>query len=263
MKSIRKYGSKPYRIALLHGGPGAAGELKPVAENLAHEFGVLELLQSERSVSTQLLELHKQLSRQADLPVSLIGHSWGAWLAFLFAANYPDLVRQLILIGSGAFDEKYNKNLIDIRLSRLSQANREEAEYLLCKIHSGNTDNQTLRDFGRLMNLADSFDYEGNSQEQIELDMEIYQSVWPEASKLRATKKLLHRAANISCPVVAIHGSYDPHPIDGVEQPLAALLPDFKMIRLNKCGHTPWFEKQASVQFFEILREELRKIDYL
>jgi hypothetical protein len=44
MKNPRLYGRPPYRIAVLHGGPGAAGEMKPVAEALSADFGFLEPL---------------------------------------------------------------------------------------------------------------------------------------------------------------------------------------------------------------------------
>jgi pimeloyl-ACP methyl ester carboxylesterase len=48
---------------------------------------------------------------------------------------------------------------------------------------------------------------------------------------------------NIECPVVAIHGDYDPHPADGVRIPLSNVLKDFRFILLGKCGHVPWFER--------------------
>jgi hypothetical protein len=32
LNTIRKYGRGPFRVGLLHGGPGAAGEMKPVAD---------------------------------------------------------------------------------------------------------------------------------------------------------------------------------------------------------------------------------------
>jgi hypothetical protein len=32
LNTIRKYGREPFRVGLLHGGPGAAGEMKPVAD---------------------------------------------------------------------------------------------------------------------------------------------------------------------------------------------------------------------------------------
>jgi pimeloyl-ACP methyl ester carboxylesterase len=257
LETIRKYGQQPFRIGLLHGGPGASGEMKPIAENLSINFGILEFLQTEKSVNGQIDELHKQLTLYADLPAILIGYSWGAWLGFLFASRYPNLLKKLILISSGAFESKYNKDLMNIRLNRLNQQDRKEAERLISIINSDNSDNETLRSFGILMSIADSFDYLPLSNDSVDLNLTIYQSVWTEASRLRDTYELINCADKIECPVVAIHGDYDPHPIDGVEKPLSNKLNDFKMIRIEKCGHTPWRERYAKDTFFDILRKEL------
>jgi pimeloyl-ACP methyl ester carboxylesterase len=74
---------------------------------------------------------------------------------------------------------------------------------------------------------------------------------------LRETNELINCANLITIPVVAIHGDYDSHPIDGVEKPLSENLSDFKMITINDCGHTPWRERYAKDAFFKILRKEL------
>jgi len=58
-------------------------------------------------------------------------------------------------------------------------------------------------------------------------------------------------------PVIAIHGDFDPHPAEGVEKPLAAVLNDFRFILLKDCGHTPWIERQARDVFYEALEREL------
>ncbi len=257
VKSIKKYGKQPFRLALLHGGPGASGEMQPVAEELANDFGVLELLQTEKSITGQIEELRRQLTESADVPVILVGHSWGVWLGFLFACRYPKFVSKLILIGAGAFESKYNQDLMDIRLSRLSAQDRKEAERLISEIESGSCNNEVMKAFGHLMTMADSYDYDENVQDTVVLDMEVYQSVWAEASKLRDSNELVRCADGIRCPVVAIHGEYDSHPADGVEKPLSERLSDFKMIRLEKCGHVPWKESQSQYKFFQILKEEI------
>jgi pimeloyl-ACP methyl ester carboxylesterase len=260
LETIKKYGKQPFSIALLHGGPGACGEMKPVAENLSCDFGILEFLQTEKSVNGQIEELHKQLTSSADLPVILIGYSWGAWLGFLFASRYPVLLKKLILISSGAFESKYNNDLISIRLNRLSQQDRKEAARLISIINSDNSDDDTLKRFGKLMSIADSCDYISADNDNVNLDLAIYKSVWEEASRLRETNELINCAEKIKCPVVAIHGDYDSHPIDGVEKPLSAKLSNFKMIRIKKCGHTPWKERYIKDEFFNILRKELYSI---
>ena len=185
LRTIKKYGDKPYLIGLLHGGPGASGELKTVAEELSADFGVLELLQSEKSVNGQIEELHRQLISISDLPVVLIGHSWGAWLGFLFASRHQNLINKLILIGAGSFENKYNTDLMTVRLGRLNQTDKNEAQRLIQKIKACDTGSDTLRRFGELMTIADSYDYQPIENEMIDFDINIFQSVWQEASKLR------------------------------------------------------------------------------
>src|SRR5438128_234023 len=116
----RAHGQPPYRVVVVHGGPGAAGDLFAVARHLATGRGVLEPMQTAASVAGQVSELTTHIERQTDPPVILIGHSWGAWLAALVAAEHPDLVRKLILVGSGAFEEKYVPMLRARRMERHS-----------------------------------------------------------------------------------------------------------------------------------------------
>jgi pimeloyl-ACP methyl ester carboxylesterase len=56
---------------------------------------------------------------------------------------------------------------------------------------------------------------------------------------------------------VAIHGDYDPHPAEGVREPLSKVLKDFRFILLEHCGHLPWIEREAREGFFELVRGEL------
>jgi pimeloyl-ACP methyl ester carboxylesterase len=257
METTRKYGNPPYQACLLHGGPGAAGEMKPVAMAMANDFGVLELIQTKKSLNNQIQELYQQVVSAAQLPVILVGYSWGAWLAFIFASQHPELVKKLVLISSGSFENKYNKDLMKKRLERMNEQDSKVALKLISLIESDNTSNDTLRRFGELMTIVDSYDYCPVENEMVKYDMATYQAVWAEASKFRDSGELMACAERIECPVVAIHGDYDPHPVEGVEKPLTRTLIEFKMIRLEKCGHTPWKERIAKETFFKILKEEI------
>ena len=77
------------------------------------------------------------------------------------------------------------------------------------------------------------------------------------AEELRKNGKLLKYLTEIKCPVVAIHGDYDPHPAKGVEIPLSGTIKDLHFHLLKHCGHHPWFEKEAKDNFFNILKQEL------
>ena len=131
MINLRKYGTKPFNVAVIHGGPGTPGEMAPVARELSSVRGVLEPLQTATTVEGQVQELKAVLEKNGDLPVTLIGFSWGAMLSSIFTAHYPSFVTKLILIGSGVYEEKYATDLMKTRLSRLSEEERGRALYLM------------------------------------------------------------------------------------------------------------------------------------
>ena len=93
--------------------------------------------------------------------------------------------------------------------------------------------------------------------DEIGIQIDIFQSLWNEAVRLRRSGKLLRFGEYIKCPVVAIHGDYDSHPAEGVENPLSSILKNFRFILLENCGHKPWIELEAKDKFYTILREEL------
>ena len=259
MKNLRKYGTAPYRVAVIHGGPGVAGQMSVVAQELSTDRGVLEPQQTELSLSGQVEELKSVLEKNGEVPVVLIGFSWGAWLCFITAARFPELVEKLILISSGPFRELDARNILETRLKRLNPEERAEVYGLMEKLldPSAVEKDQILARIGCLFSKADAFDPIKSEPESLDVRFEIYRSVWPEAAEMRRSEKLLGLGSRIQCPVVAIHGDHDPHPAEGVEIPLSDTLRDFRFIKITKCGHMPWIERQAREKFFKILKKEL------
>ena len=74
---------------------------------------------------------------------------------------------------------------------------------------------------------------------------------------MRQTGELLQLRKKILCPVVAMHGDWDPHPSEGVSEPLQATLKSFQFIVLEDCGHKPWIERGAKDKFYSILKDVL------
>ncbi|MBS4016084.1 MAG: alpha/beta hydrolase [Candidatus Latescibacteria bacterium] len=269
MKNLRKYGEPPYSVVAVHGGPGARGELAPVAKKIALKYGVLEALQDANTISGQVQELLRVVKKHATKPVILIGHSWGAWLSYIFTARYPSFVKKLVLVSSGPFEEKYVRRIMQARLQRLNKKERAELNTYIALMHNQNireikTEKLLKRSgnkvefvkFGNLMSKTDSYE-PTPSRHQIELRLDIIRGVWPKAEELRKTGQLLKLSEKIKCPVTAIHGDYDPHPWQGVKNPLRKKLSDFRFFLLKKCGHTPWLEKHARCDFLHILTREL------
>jgi pimeloyl-ACP methyl ester carboxylesterase len=220
---------------------------------------VLEPLQTAATLDGQVSELHNLLRENASLPVTLVGHSWGAWLSFIVTARHPASVKKLVLVGSGPFEQQYAVNITGTRLTRLSEADRVSALYLIEALNEPDTEHKDklMAEFGALFARADAYDLLPDDHEALEVQYEAGQRIWQAAEALRRSGKLLEMGKQIACPVVAIHGDYDPHPAEGVERPLSRVLRDFRFTLLDKCGHTPWLERQARDRFYDILRREI------
>jgi pimeloyl-ACP methyl ester carboxylesterase len=264
VETFRKYGSNPFRVVVIHGGPGAVGSVAPIARKLGQTRGVLEPLQTAQTVDGQIEELRLVVEHNATPPVIFIGHSWGAWLSALVTAAYPDLVRKLILVGSGPFEERYVPKITENRFKRLSPQEQEEYLQLVELLDRSAVPGSagSLSRLGEMSDKTDSYDPIELPEDTMDLDdiadpAKIYQGVWPKAAELRASGELLRRVATITCPVVALHGDCDPHPAEGIQKPLAATVQDFRMIILEQCGHTPWCERHARERFYQILEQEL------
>lgn len=232
--------------------------MAPVARKLAAARGVLEPLQGETSVDGQVRELHALMRSSGDPPVTLIGHSWGAWLSYITASRHPCSVDKLILVGSGPFEERYAASILPTRLARLGEEERADILRLMdAFVDPAVTDkDMLLARFGELLAAADSFDPLPHANEVLEARYEVNQSVWAEAAELRRSGRLLEMGRGIRCPVVAIHGDHDPHPAEGVSTPLSRVLEDFRFVLLDRCGHTPWIERFARDRFYSLLHSE-------
>jgi len=250
---FRYWGNPPYHVAVLHGGPGAAGSVGSLACELGKFTGALEPFQSGHSIQEQLNELHQQIAQHASLPVILVGHSWGAWLAFIFASRFPSLVEKLILIAAPSFEESYVAEMNRIRKVRISPAKQA----LIDRLSSNPNSKESFQRMGELMSRIDSYN-QLPIVDEIDFRPDIFSSIWNEAEKLRKENRFCNLALSIHCPVVAIHGDYDPHSWLGVKNPLEKWLNVFDFILLEKCGHYPWKEKQSKDVFYEELIDQIR-----
>ena len=261
---FRSYGSDPKRITLIHGGPGARGEMGPVARYLSAYFSIIEPFQTGLSVQDQVEELVDILRSYAEIPVILVGYSWGAWLSGMVAGRYPELVYHLILISAGPLEERFAV-VWENRMQRLTPDEREKVYDLIGQIQNPSCPgrDQVLEMFGRLMHKADTFCPIQENKDEIDTiscDPEIFSRVWAEAAKMRQTGELLSWFQQISCPVTAIHGDYDPHPVQGVIEPLSRNILRFSSIIIPNCGHCPWEEAVARDTFFSLLHGEISGI---
>ncbi len=260
---VRKHGKEPYNIVALHGGPGAAGSAFGLARLISKEFGVLEPMQSKYTIGELEEELAEQMEENCSGKVILAGHSWGAWLAGLFAERFPDKVEKVILIGSGPLDEYYVSQIGERRKENMSSEEAEEYDQILRQLGDGfGEKDECLQRLGEICDRADGYQEEEALRDEADINGNLHDKIWKEAVRLRKSGELLERFGRISCPLVLIQGAADPHPAEGVIQPLKDRNVDIKSYVFDKCGHTPWREKYAREEFARVLFSELEGYKY-
>jgi pimeloyl-ACP methyl ester carboxylesterase len=215
--------------------------MAPVAREISRSYGVSEPLQTERTLNGQVAELKNVLAGQGNLPIILNGHSWGAILGFIFAAENPAMVKKLILVSSDVFEDRYATGIMSTRSDRLSSNERTVLDSLVTKLNDPKSrdKNRIFAELGKIIENADSCDPLIHTDEGVEYNYDINTKVWAEAPALRKRGALIALGRQIRCPVVAIHGDYDPHPADGVKIPLSRVIKNFKFFLLENCSHYP------------------------
>ncbi len=252
MTNIRTYGIAPYSIATIHGGPGAIGSLGNMSEQLSAFCGegVIEPLQSRYTIQELINELHEQLQYNTLLPITIIGHSWGAWLAILYAKQYPQEIKNLILVGTPPLDDKYVSLIMERRLMNLSKSEATHFQELL------QSSLPSLEEIENLVYKSDNYSpilQCLTNKYSLPLDDKMNQLIWHEATIMRSKGVLKHLISQLSCSIHIIHGENDPHPVEGIIVPIENCNVNYRKYILPNCGHSPFNEKEWKDRFYGII----------
>ena len=262
---IRFCGENGPFVVLVHGGPGAAGQMGAVGRRLSGRFRVVEPLQRASGVVPLTVAQHV-----ADLcevlrgpleegPVRLVGFSWGAMLALTYAARYPTQVERLILIGCGTFDRRAREAYEAAMTERMDADLRRRFEELTVRL-AGETDrrrrDKLFAEFGSLCTRIQAFDpLASESEEEMLYDEVGFRETWSDAVSLQEQGIQPAEFAAVKAPVTMIHGDADPHPGRLIFESLEPIISNIQYRELSRCGHTPWIERHAKEAFYELLGE--------
>ena len=255
---VRRYGQSAVRAVVVHGGPGAPGSVACIARELSKTCGVIEPMQSKHTIPALIDELASQIRAYTQDAVTLIGHSWGAWLVVLFAQVHPEMTRHLVLVGSGPFRAEYVPKIGERRMQNLSAEEGRMFRRAARQLSDGACPDRdlALQTLGALAEKADNYDpiEVAEPGDHLPADGTMYADIWREADALRASGALYDALDALPCPVTVIHGALDPHPVEGVTEPLREQGASFTSYILPRCGHSPFQERYAASRFYELLR---------
>lgn len=243
--TVRRYGTGPGPVVLLHGGPGAPGYLAPVARRLEDAFSVHEPLQRLGGEVPLTVAQHvADLAAVLEPPAVLVGHSWGAMLALSFAAAHPGTVRGVVLVGCGTYDAASRATYHRIMRERVGD-----------RLVAGDPD---FKERARVATRAQAYDPVPRPDEVVAYDPEGHRETWDDALRLQAERIEPAAFSAITAPVWMVHGDHDPHPGHATFETLRAHIPHLEYTELERCGHEPWNERHAREPFARLLRERLR-----
>lgn len=259
--TVRTYGAGGPFVVVLHGGPGAPGSAAGLARALEHRFHVLEPLQRPSGEVHLSVRQHvEDLAAVAPPRAALVGWSWGAMLGLSFAAQHPDRVSALALVGCGTYgetDREIFRRSMDRRLERDGCCRMAALADQVDHTRDSTERDRVLAEMGRLATEAQSFDLMGDAENELPVDAQGHHETWQDV--LRLQEQGIEPAAfgNIRAPVLMLHGEYDPHPGDAIRDTLRRVIPQLEYSSLARCGHLPWRERQAHAEFLRILQNWL------
>jgi len=162
------------------------------------------------------------------------------------------------LIGSGPFTTQYINKIDERRLTRLCKEEKHLFTETLKALETADGNKDPLMTLlGQMVHKTDNYDLVDYdiSGTDLPTDGLMYNRIWSEAARLRKDGTLYKSLFKIKCPVTVMHGEFDPHPVEGVTEPLieVGLQPEIHIF--SKCGHEPFKERYAVNEFYNILNE--------
>lgn len=259
MLYVREYGGSGPLVIVLHGGPGAAGHMAPVARGLADSYRVVEPFQrgsgGRLTVATHVSDLHELVGFHAknSRPV-LLGASWGAMLALAYAATHSASTGPLILVGCGTFDLVARAEL----QRKIAERMNDEIRAALERADRPDPD-ERLKASAEAMLPVYSYDLLASPHEEDKVDARAHHETWDDMVRLQAQRIYPAAFAAIKVPILMVHGTVDPLPGRLILEGLRPYLPQLEYCELERCGHYPWLERAAVDPFFSLVREWLAR----
>jgi pimeloyl-ACP methyl ester carboxylesterase len=250
-------------VIVLHGGPAAPGQARPIAKGLAGKFRVFEPLQrgsgeTELNVARHVADLHEAIGHYSrSTSPALVGHSWGAMLALAYAAEHPDTAGPVVLVGCGTFSEADRGKLQATLAERTTVQMRLELDRIAADV--ADPLERMRQQYAVMKSLYDVAAVADDGPDALEaFDADAHRETWDDMLRCQREGIYPQAFAAVRSPVLMIHGEDDPHPGTATRDTLREYMPQLEYVQLARCGHSPWKERYAREAFFECLCAWLR-----
>jgi proline iminopeptidase len=254
------------RLLVLHGGPGAHHDyLLPQMLELAHSGGDHELLFYDQrgggrsrpatqgdaiTWRTHVADLARVIGEFELGHPTLVGYSWGAMLAMLYAAEAAtnhDLPRPaaLVLIDPASISRTYREQFEREFARRQASPEVEQLRQAVAASNLRERDPQAYRQRNFELSVAGYFADPGSAQDltPFRVSARVQQSVWDSLGDFDLAAD--GRLAAIGLPALIVHGRQDPIPLASSEEAASAM--GAELVVLENCGHVPYVEQPQAL----------------
>ncbi len=256
-------------VVLCHGGPGIYDYLEPVAamvEDLAtvHRYDQRGCGRSEDhgpyDVATSLADLDALRAHWGHDAWTVIGHSWGATLALLYAIQFPERTGRLVYISGTGIDPGWHDDYRSAREARLRPAARDRLRRLVEErtVATGAELDRINAERTDLLEVTEYYDVSRLEQlpryDRFPVNYDLNTALNAEMKSLEGSGALPAQLARISAPTLVLDGEGDPRPRWARVQ-VAELIPDARHLTIERAGHDLWVEQPEATA--RVLREFL------
>ena len=260
--SVREAG-KGAPVIALHGGPGFGDYLPPDLEPLTSSFRLMSYDQRGSGQSTVVTDpaLLTAPAFVADLDrvressgiarVTLLGHSWGAGLAALYAIAHPDRIERLLLVDPmppradpymTAFSQTLQSRFTDGDRAAMAEASARRQKAADADAPDACRAYYAIFIRGYLHSPAAAARMRGDLCAAPAAALRNFSVVNRSIMGSLGAFDFRPQLAAIKVPTLVIHGASDPIPMASARE-WAASLPDGRLLVVEQSGHFPFVER--------------------
>ena len=260
-------------VVLCHGGPGVYDYMEPVAA-MIHDIAAVHRYDQRGCGRSQDKDPYYVASFIADLDAlrahwgyeswTVIGHSWGAYLALLYAVKHPERVSRLVYFSGTGIDPAWHRDYRKNREAKLSPTSRERLRVLDSRRPAATGEDlaRIERERSALIEATNYYDAVrfGDTPRFDRFPINYKQNAIlnTECKRTEATGDLLDQVRRVDAPTLILDGEGDPRPRWARAQ-LAGLIPNSRHVTIARAGHETWIERPDATA--RALREFLVETD--
>lgn len=244
-------------VVLCHGGPGICDYLGPVAamiEDVAtvHRYDQRGCGRSEDvgpyDVAAFVDDLDALRAYWGYEAWMVIGHSWGAHLALLYAIQYPERTARLVYMSGTGIDPGWHQDYRRNREAKLPPAERECLRLLRQQqlTATGEELERLKAEEASLLGKTELYDVtrldDVPRYDRFPINYSLNAALNAQNNLMEETGGLGAKVSQVRAPTLVLYGEGDPRPRWARAQ-LAQLIPDSRHATIARAGHEPWIEQ--------------------